>query len=104
MASRLASTFARRFSSVQGPSAVGGDHHGGSKRWKMLSLLVALPGVAVCWINAFVLNGGHPERPEFVPYSHLRLRSKKFPWGDGNHSLFHNSHLNPLPEGYEDSH
>ena len=25
---------------------------------------------------------------------------QSFPWGDGNHSLFH-GHNNPLPEGYE---
>merc|ERR1719300_1283877 len=103
MASRLASLIPRRMFSVEGPSAVGGDHAGGTKRWKMLSLLVALPGVAVCYINAFVVNGGHPEQPEFKEYSHLRMRNKRFPWGDGNHTLFHNAHLNPLPDGYEES-
>ncbi|KAL8561065.1 hypothetical protein ACOMHN_031009 [Nucella lapillus] len=102
MASRFSNAIARRFFSVQGPSAVGGDHHGGSKRWRLLSLVVALPGVALCWVNAFVLHSSHVERPEFVPYTHLRLRTKKFPWGDGNHSLFHNGHTNALPEGFED--
>merc|ERR1712136_175787 len=103
MASRLGNTLMRRFSAtVKGPSAESGEHHG-AKRWKLLTFLVAFPGVAVCWLNAFVLNASHPEPADFVAYPHLRLRTKRFPWGDGNHTLFHNSHTNPLPEGYEES-
>ncbi|XP_074642702.1 cytochrome c oxidase subunit 6A, mitochondrial-like isoform X2 [Tubulanus polymorphus] len=91
----------RNYASAHGPSATAG----GGKRWKMLSLLVAIPGVVLCWINSYQKEKEHHEhhvRPEFVAYSHLRLRSKAFPWGDGNHTLFHNKAVNALPEGYED--
>lgn len=74
------------------------------KTWKLISYFVAIPGCLLCAYNAVLKEKEHHThpRPEFVPYTHLRLRKKAFPWGDGNHSLFHNPHANALPEGYED--
>ncbi|XP_014677653.1 PREDICTED: cytochrome c oxidase subunit 6A, mitochondrial-like [Priapulus caudatus] len=89
----------RRFS-----AAATTDHGAGSKTWKILTFVVALPGVAVCMINAYLYEKhhlAHPHQPEFHEYEHLRLRTKRFPWGDGNHSIFHNPILNALPDGYE---
>ena len=76
--------------------------------WRYISLFVAIPGVCVTAYNSWTKEQAHLAhleehgRPEFVGYSHLRLRNKPFPWGDGNHSLFHNPHANALPDGYEE--
>lgn len=49
-----------------------------AKTWKILSFVVALPGVAVCMLNTFLKEKehSHDAQPEFVPYSHLRIRTK----------------------------
>ncbi|KAG9270571.1 cytochrome c oxidase subunit 6A, mitochondrial [Astyanax mexicanus] len=103
LSGRFSSAVLRSASRVQTrqlSAAAHGDQ--GAKTWKILSFVVALPGVAVCMLNTFLKIQHHShDQPEFIPYSHLRLRSKRFPWGDGNKSLFHNSHVNALPDGYE---
>jgi len=74
--------------------------------WKKATFFGALPAILFGHYMAFrpyfaPYPGEDPHaRPEFVPYDYLRVRSKKFPWGDGNHSLFHNDHSNALPDGY----
>lgn len=45
--------------------------------WKALTYFVALPGVGVSMLNVFLKSHhGEEERPEFVAYPHLRIRSK----------------------------
>ena len=51
---------------------------GGERMWMFLTVFVAAPGIAWCYINAqrIMAEEHHHPRQEFVPYTHLRLRSK----------------------------
>ncbi|XP_014250347.1 cytochrome c oxidase subunit 6A, mitochondrial-like [Cimex lectularius] len=78
------------------------DPKGGSYLiYKALSLFLGIPLMIG---STYVLLGPEHEheRQPFVAYPHLRKREAKYPWGDGNRTLFHNPKVNPLPEGYED--
>ncbi|XP_026464001.1 cytochrome c oxidase subunit 6A2, mitochondrial-like [Ctenocephalides felis] len=92
----------RTQATVAGPSATAG-HSGGASLWKKLTFLVAFPAVGLCMLNAYLghVEDHHTPRPEFIPYEHLRRRNKRFPWGDGQRTFFHNPHVNALPNGYE---
>ncbi|KXJ77308.1 hypothetical protein RP20_CCG007862 [Aedes albopictus] len=81
-----------------------GHAHGDYKKWKKLSLFVAFPAVGLAMVNAVLQLSSQEEHepPEFVPYEHMRIRTKRFPWGEGQRSLFHNPHVNALPDGYEE--
>ena len=76
--------------------------------WKKISIFVAAPALVLTTYSTYSKEKEHwahieeHGRPPFIAYSHLRIRTKPFPWGDGNHSLIHNKRTNPLPEGYED--
>ncbi|EFN85469.1 Cytochrome c oxidase polypeptide 6A1, mitochondrial [Harpegnathos saltator] len=99
---RVVRTFTRKYSSA---STEGSTHSKNAEiLWKRLSFFVAFPAIGLAMLNSYLNHQAHhhDERPEFIPYDHLRIRNKSFPWGDGNHSLFHNRKTNPLPDGYEE--
>jgi hypothetical protein len=69
-------------------------------------LYVAVPVTIIAGVRAFYHEWEEEKhvmdhRPEFIPMEFLRIRRTPFPWGDGNHSLFHNPKRNALPDGYE---
>ncbi|CAH2048693.1 unnamed protein product, partial [Iphiclides podalirius] len=102
---RTATSYLKNQARASSHSATAGGHGGGYKLWKKLSLFVAFPAIGLGMLNAYL---GHQEetheRPPFVPYEYMRIRTKRFPWGDGQKTLFHNPHVNALPSGYEDEH
>merc|ERR1712226_387270 len=74
----------------------------GWTKWRNLFFFIGVPALIASHFTAFVfVDPEEHKRPEFVPYEYMRIRTKKFPWGDGNHGLFHNPHTNALPDGYE---
>lgn len=81
------------------------DYAASEKLWRNLSLFVCLPAMIICTINSYIAEKEHHEhfqRPTFVKYDYLKIQTKKYPWGDGQRTLFHNPKVNALPTGYED--
>ncbi|XP_050504798.1 cytochrome c oxidase subunit 6A1, mitochondrial-like [Diabrotica virgifera virgifera] len=80
------------------------SHIGGYKLYKRLFFLLGLPIIGL--VTAFNVyqkkQQDECDRPPFVKYEYLRKRDKRFPWGDGDKTLFHNPMKNPLADGYED--
>lgn len=72
-----------------------------AKIWRILTLYVCLPTILLGSYLLWQHEKEPHQRQEFIPYDNLRIRTRPFPWGDGNHSFFHNKCLNALPEGYE---
>ena len=65
--------------------------------WKRLSLFVCIPVVSYLTWKKLYVEREHLEKFEYHPWSHLRIRNKPFPWGDGDLSLLHNPKTNPVP-------
>ena len=86
-------------------AALAEEAHAGKSAiiWKRMSIFVVIPVITWGIYNTILMEKEHNSHPreEFMPYEHLRIRKKAFPWKDGNHTLFHNSDTNALPDGYE---
>merc|ERR1712002_86025 len=75
--------------------------------WTKITMFIGVPVVVACMYNAYLIGEEHSAHlrehgfPPFKKMSYMYIRKTQFPWGDGNHSLFHTKG-NPLPEGYEE--
>ncbi|CAG8440355.1 7603_t:CDS:2 [Ambispora gerdemannii] len=69
-----------------------------TRLWKNITIYVCVPSLILATWNAYRIMKEHEKHeahhhvsPEERPlYPYMRLRNKPFPWGDGDHTLFHN--------------
>ncbi|KAL4002510.1 Cytochrome c oxidase subunit VIa family protein [Acanthocheilonema viteae] len=69
---------------------------------KFYDTVVMFGSPVVLSILAYVTYLGHKmerhfDQEKYVHYPYLTVRNKPLPWGDGNHSLFHNPEKNYVP-------
>jgi cytochrome c oxidase subunit 6a len=76
-----------------------------SDLWRKLSIYVVIPALCMSSANAYRLWCEHWEHKahdipmsEKPQYTYLNIRTKAFPWGDGNHTLFWNDKVNYIPD------
>ncbi|EPS36780.1 hypothetical protein H072_9574 [Dactylellina haptotyla CBS 200.50] len=97
--SQSGSTFTKERDAVKAHAAQS------SELWRKLSLYVAIPALIISSINAYNLWNEHWEHESHAPpmeerpqYPYLNIRNKKFPFGDGNKTLFWNDNVNYVKE------
>ncbi|KAL4821100.1 putative cytochrome c oxidase subunit VIa [Aspergillus spinulosporus] len=78
-------------------------HHAASTSslWFKLSIFAVIPCLIGGGYNAYVQWNEHWEHWEHMPpleerteYSYQNIRTKNFPWGDGDKTIFWNSNVN----------
>ncbi|KAK6019888.1 cytochrome c oxidase subunit VIa [Ostertagia ostertagi] len=77
------------------------------KTFKNIFVFASIPCLVLAMYAAYVDHSARKKRgrPKYINYAYLNVRKKPFPWGDGNHSLFHNPHTQYVPGvGFEDEH
>ncbi|KAI1650989.1 mitochondrial cytochrome c oxidase subunit VIa [Daldinia loculata] len=69
--------------------------------WRKISLYVVPPAILLAGVNAYNLYQEHwehwshlPPLEERVEYPYQNIRTKNFPWGDGDKTLFWNDKVN----------
>ncbi|KAL8826783.1 MAG: hypothetical protein Q9191_003582 [Dirinaria sp. TL-2023a] len=76
-----------------------------SDLWRKIILYVSIPALILATINARNLWVEHwehvkhkPPLEERIYYPYQNIRTKAFPWGDGDHTLFWNDKVNYKPK------
>ncbi|KAI1137461.1 COX6A-domain-containing protein [Hypoxylon sp. FL0543] len=69
--------------------------------WRKISIYGVIPALLLAGINAYNLWNEHWEHWEHLPpleerveYPYQNIRTKNFPWGDGDKTLFWNDKVN----------
>ncbi|XP_062588060.1 cytochrome c oxidase subunit 6A2, mitochondrial-like [Saccostrea cucullata] len=84
------------------PKKAGRDPHNEIGKWNSISFFLGIP---VCILTRIYekMDESHGKRPEFRPYSHIRIRKKAFPWEGGEEkTLFYCPITNAGSQGYLD--
>ncbi|KAI8623378.1 cytochrome c oxidase-like protein [Xylariaceae sp. FL1651] len=78
------------------------EHAGASADlWRKISLYAVVPCLLIASVNAYNLWNEHWEHWEHMPpleerveYPYQNIRTKNFPWSDGDKTLFWNDNVN----------
>ncbi|KAI1115528.1 cytochrome c oxidase, subunit VIa [Nemania sp. NC0429] len=100
------STIQRRLASTENQfikEREGAKHHaeGTADLWRKISIYAVIPALILGGANAYILWNEHwehwshmPPLEERVEYPYQNIRTKNYPWGDGDKTLFWNDKVN----------